>query len=288
MKVNQNKYFLSALVLCTLAFVFTDTSTAQNEAQGKPLSLSIGTVRTHLEKAAIRHAVTYAEDLSGRDFQTDFKKSLVYFTPDLSVETGEEDAFNSLVVKVTGNVLFFGTTEIDGITTPNTSFFHAVPISIGMETDRGFSNVAALAEFGYVPWFQGKAPRPLKKTYIGAFLQGGYKAKIDKVEPSLPEGGGDIDESAEKPDSALFRLRATAKYGLEKVINTKTGFGLGIFGSADVWYDVVNTEVYYKLGGTFRIILSNEHYFDFLYEKGSGAPNFNEGDQFSASLTIKF
>ena len=28
--------------------------------------------------------------------------------------------------------------------------------------------------------------------------------------------------------------------------------------------------------------------FDFGYEKGSGAPNFNQGDQFGGNLNLKF
>lgn len=40
--------------------------------------------------------------------------------------------------------------------------------------------------------------------------------------------------------------------------------------------------------GTLRVYVSKDRYFDFTFERGSGAPNFNKGDQFSANLTGTF
>lgn len=35
-------------------------------------------------------------------------------------------------------------------------------------------------------------------------------------------------------------------------------------------------------------MLKKDYYFDLGYEKGSGAPNFNQGEQFTAGLGIRF
>ena len=44
-----------------------------------------------------------------------------------------------------------------------------------------------------------------------------------------------------------------------------------------------------KLEGTIRLRLSDDYDLDlFQYQNGSGAPNFNAGDQFSANLVMKF
>jgi hypothetical protein len=52
----------------------------------------------------------------------------------------------------------------------------------------------------------------------------------------------------------------------------------------------MNSEIYYTLEAKVRFYLSQQKdkFFDFEYQKGSGAPNFNQGDQFGIGLTVTF
>jgi hypothetical protein len=49
----------------------------------------------------------------------------------------------------------------------------------------------------------------------------------------------------------------------------------------------MNSEVYYKLSGKIRFLLNKDYCFDLGYEKGSGAPNFNQDEQFTTNLGIR-
>lgn len=42
------------------------------------------------------------------------------------------------------------------------------------------------------------------------------------------------------------------------------------------------------LMGKIRFYFSDDKFFDLEYQKGSGAPNFNEGDQYGLVLTVTF
>ena len=61
-----------------------------------------------------------------------------------------------------------------------------------------------------------------------------------------------------------------------------------VIGRGNVWMDFLNAAEYYRLEGTLRIPLADDKFFDLNWERGSGAPNFNKGDQWSANLTVTF
>jgi len=274
------------LIIISLVALFVLSNTQANaEAVDKPLSVSIGTVVTELEKVALRYAIEYAENLGEKDFSYNYERSLLYFTPFIRIETGDDETLNSVIAKVTGNMLIFSTITIDDVVTINTEFFHAFPISLGLETSNRFDNINILGEIGYVPWYQGIIPKIVKKTKVGLFIQGGYKVK--RTDPAVTIGIGE-DESAEEPNSGLLRLKGSVGFSPEIVLDKESGIGLGLLGSADGWYDIVNNEFYYSVQATGRLILSDGKYFDTVYELGSGSPNFNQGSQFSANLTITF
>jgi hypothetical protein len=122
---------------------------------------------------------------------------------------------------------------------------------------------------------------------LGVYLQGGYKFdNIDESEDASgmsADQGGDSDESQEKPDEPIARVKTEATYAftmMNMISLVPRGTG---------WYDMLNQEFYYRLEALLRFaIIPNNFSLDFLYEKGSGAPNFNEGDQYSTGLTIMF
>jgi hypothetical protein len=104
----QIGYLLRLSGLCALSFsaLATGAFSQEPEPGAKPLSISIGTVRTELEAAALRILVDYAADLN--DLYTDgaakTKDSWLFAaTPSIRMEAGEKDAFNGLTAKLTGN-----------------------------------------------------------------------------------------------------------------------------------------------------------------------------------------
>ena len=161
--------------------------------------------------------------------------------------------------------MLFNTINIGGIHTPNTSrTFQTFPFSFGIETNNKFNNINAIAEIGWMPWYQidTNIPNFLKKTKFGIFLQGGYKFAADSSN-SIPIGG-EIDESKEKSDNAIFRIKGNIG------INTKSmfhfsGVGVGLVANSDVWYDILNKEIYHKIEGKIRLFLTDneDKYFDF-------------------------
>lgn len=272
----RRKTILAALLL--LSTLCGPLARAQEASAGQGF-LSIGTMRTQLEASAVRLAIKYAADFSGRDIQMDFENGLTYLTPEIDIQTGEEDALDAVNLKLSGAYLHFATTTVGGIETPNSEFFHTIPFGIGFESDREFRNSAVLAEFGYAPWYQGAAPALLKKSKIGLFFQGGYKFAEGEIVSA--------NESREDPDSALMRLKAVFAMQVPVVPGTE---GRAVDGMADLkgWRDLANGEWYYSIKLGARLILTADKSFDLLWERGSGAPNFNEGEQFSANLTMMF
>lgn len=267
-----------------------------SDAQEKPLQLSLGTVKTELKQNAIDFGIKYIQSFDSLFQQQDIllsgKNSLFQLTPEFDVQSGTDDAFSSINIKLSGLFMSFKNTEVAGVITPCTGcYMHLVPLTVGVETNNTFSVVNGILELGYVPWYQSpmmtKVPKWLKQTKTGIFLQAGYKFNTDTTR--IQSIGGEIDESKETVGNGILRLKGSF------AINTKSlfeisGVGVGVMGSTDGWYDVINNEIYYRIEGVLRFFLSKtqDKYFNLNYQKGSGAPNFNQGDQFGMGLTITF
>lgn len=252
-------------------------------------NLSFGYVRTELEKSAVNLAVDYVKNLNPK--LTDFRagrNSLTSFTPDIKILVGSDDTFNGITAKYVGNIMTFKTTNVAGVTTPDLSkTFYNFPIALGIETNQDFSFVNGLVEAGFVPWYQNdnSLPKFIRQTKIGLFLQGGYKFAVNDT--IIPKGG-DIDQSKEKTKNALFRTKLAGGFSPSYFFDTAKSYGISLIGNGALWYDFLNSEVYYNIEGKLRLILSKDYFLDFAYDKGSGAPNFNEGEQFTTNLTIRF
>lgn len=254
------------------------------------LSLSVGAVKTDMKTSAINFAFSYIRSMDSvvnQDFQFNGKNSYFLITPDIKVQSGTNDAFSSLTAKATGLFTSFKTTNVDGLITPNASrTMHVFPVSIGAETNNEFTFVNGIVEAGYEPYWQSplhKGSKVLQHLNWGVFLQAGHKwyTKYDTTKLS----GGDADESKEV--SGILRAKSNLTINTDRLFDLK-GFGLGLVGDGGLWYDILNKSWYYRVNGTARIYLSGGAYFDVFYQKGSGAPNFNQGDQFGAGLTVNF
>lgn len=269
-----------------LIFLVLLCSTAQAQ-----LTMDLNTIKTSNKENAIQIGITYVKSLDSlfqvQDLLMARNNSLFALTPEFSVKTGTSDAFSSITAKATGMWMFFQRAEVSGYITPNTAkMFHTVPLSIGVETNNTFSILNTIAEIGYVPWYQtGNVPDWLRHTKVGVFLQGGYKSSWDSA--GVVAVGGQKDESLEVPNSALLR----AKGSVAAEINTPvqiSGARVGITGAADLWYDIANGATYYKYDATLRFHLTDSKFIDLVYQRGSGAPLFNSGDQYGIGLSITF
>ncbi len=115
---------------------------------------------------------------------------------------------------------------------------------------------------------------------MGVFLQTGYKfGDSSNWNPD--------DQSQEAMRSGILRARGSFSINTRDVI-TVDAFRVGIVGKTNVWYDFVNRKFHSQIVGTARLRLTPTMFVDVEYQKGSGAPNFNDGDQFGTGLSILF
>lgn len=285
--MKNNSLIFTSLLILVFNSVF---------AQDKPLELSLGTLKTELKQNAIDFGIRYVKSLDSLFSEQDIflarRNSLFQATPEFNVQSGTDDAFSSIDIKMTGLFMFFKTTTISTIETPCTAcYMHLLPISLGVESNSTFTSINGILEFGYVPWYQSarmdSVASWIKHTKVGVFFQGGYKFDLDSN--GIDVVGGQIDESKEKINSEIFRIKGS--FGVDsKSLFELNGVGFGLVMSSDVWYDFLNSEIYYTVSGKARFYLTqnNDRFFDLKYQKGSGAPNFNEGDQFGLGLTLAF
>jgi len=281
--------FYKSLILIVALF-FSNVLYSQD---GSNVEVSFSTIKTELRNEALNAGIKYLNSLNEiwkkRDPLFDGKGYLVSLSPEFDIETGGSDAFSSITAKLTALTMTFEEIDIDGIKTPNTSkLFHTFPASLGFETTDDFDILNGLIEIGWMPWYQSNSLNLdkwnwVKNTKVGFFVQGGNKFKLSS--PDVPEIGGKIDESAEAVKDAIFRIKGNAAFNIKKLFNIEL---FGLIGDGSLWYDILNEEFYYRLEGKLRINITDDKHFDLEYQKGSGAPNFNEGDQFGIGLGIAF
>ncbi len=260
---------------------------AQNE-----LSLDIASVRTAFKNTALGIGIDYLKQYNNIDKQFNGKKGFLTIAPELTARMGTSDAFSQLTLKLSGFYLKGKVIELEGVKLIDSkSMMHVFPISIGAESNTDFTFINSLVEVGYVPFYQGQGNKNvsdfLKLTQVSVFLQAGYKNKIDTVNAANITGGK-IDESEEQVNNGLLRSKVNISLDTKNFFTGKDKPGLGLIGKATWWYDFLNSKTYYRLEVKLRLYLVKNKYFDFTYEKGSGAPNFNQGEQFGTGLSITF
>lgn len=279
---------MKKLLLFISFFIITTASYSQ-------LQIRFGALKTDNKQTAIAVGISFIRSLDSiwksKELYVAGKHSIFTVNPQFKIETGTQDAFSSIEGKLTGLFMSFKTKTLTGtsVVIPDLSKnVNAYPISVGFESNNTFSVINALAEVGWSPWYQSATSSTaeiLKYTKFGIYIQGGYKFKGDSTATQIT--GGSKDESGEKVNNALLRTKGSFSIDTKKVINV-SGINVGLVGNADVWYDFVNSQVYHKIEAVGRFYLADGQFFDVLYSKGSGAPNFNQGDQYGLGFTIKF
>jgi len=267
----------------------------------EPLNLTVQTLLTDFKNEAISLGIDYARSLDKMFQEKDIfvaqKNSLFQLTPGISIQSGTEEAFSSIQLKLSGIFMTFRTTWVDNVPTPDlTKGFQTFPISLGVETTNRFNTINGIAEVGWVPWYkkklEAKVSNPFRTLKFGVFIQTGYKFNL--IEDSLQMVICEMDSTLNtcdhsKEDSLLLRTKASLKINTNNLVDFGNG-GLGLSGLANGWYDIKNKVLYYRVQASLRFYFNrkNDKYFDISYEKGSGAPNFNTGSQFGMGLTVAF
>jgi hypothetical protein len=223
-------------------------------------------------------------------------------SPDVRVNTGTEDAFQSIVGKISGNFMVFSLEslgpDVSPVPLPDLSkLVHVFPISAGVETTADADTLNVIGEIGYVPFHFGSKARlggnELRlgiNPRWGVFLQGGQKVRQEAEFAT----GGARDESGEQEGDGIGRLKSLASMQLLFPMRL-LGFSTGLLvePGATGWYDFVNDEVYYSLELSLGIVLLGQGgerstLWEFTVQDGSGEPNFTEGTQFGTGLKLVY
>lgn len=253
------------------------------------LDVNVGAAKTDLKNSAISIGLTYLRSLDSifgnNEYFIPGKHSFFVVSPEIDIQTGTADAYSSIVLKASGLFNTFKTKEVSGLIIPDYhKTFHTFPISIGVETNNQFNNTNGILEVGWIPYYQsyGRAsPEWIKRTDFGLYLQAGYKFNSD-----TSGVGGQANESEEQAEKAILRVRGSFGIDTDRFIKIR-GLDIGIVGTADGWGDIINSAFYHKLEGRVRVYLTEATAFDFIFTSGSGAPLFNEGEQYGVGVRLK-
>jgi hypothetical protein len=290
----------ATLALCLAAAI---TPARPQDVPKKPLSVSAQTITAKGEELAVGLLIKYLDELNAAEIEgvscspAPCTFPTYYFLkPDIKVEAAEEGLFQSIVAKLSGEVMITSA-SLDNEGFVDLGIRHVFPLSAGVETTRFGDSYAALAEIGYVPYYPHFMNQPfVEDTQLdlgidlrfGVFLQAGYKFAGGDEERS----GGSEDESSEPVRDELLRAKGDFRFNLLLPnINPLSDTGTSMLMTwATGWYDIAHDAFYHSIGATLRLDIptSEATYMDFTVEDGSGAPNFNTGTQFSAGLTMAF
>jgi hypothetical protein len=245
-------------------------------AEPGPISLSLGSVRQAAQQAALSYGFNYVANLAaGAD--TSIKAGRNWFfrwAPEVDIAAASGNAHSRITARASANWCAFGLTDVAGITTPNTAgVLHDVLGSAGFETTDALDAVAGIAEVGYVPWL----PKAVRWIGVGVFLQGGYQRHL--FEPDTTGG------RVAPPEGAVLRARGRLSAEGRFPKSAKRALGLAVRGES--WYDFLDHRLHYSAQGIVRFYLDRDLSVDLAYERNSGAPAFEEGNQFGVGLTFR-
>jgi hypothetical protein len=281
--MSQSVKDLAAKILVALLLFISVQAKSQVE-------VNIGAAKTALRDNAITIGLHYLKSFDSVWRNSELflagKNSFFTISPQVDIETGNQDAFSSISLKATGMLATFKTKMLNGIEiVESRQTFHVFPISFGAETNNLFNNINGLLEVGWMPYYQNNASELWKRTRIAFFVQAGYKFKNDTTGSTAE--GGEIDQSLEEPNQFLGRFKGSASIDTKEIISINS-LNIGIVGSGDVWYDFVNSAIYHRIDVKGRFYISRDQFIDLVYQHGSGAPLFNQGDQYGLALTLRF
>lgn len=271
-------------------------------AQDDKITMSVGPAATDAKQAAIAMGLKLFDSYGAIMNSTQIvagDKWYMYMAPQVSTDYGSGDVFDGFIIKGTGMFRFYSPTSIAGITVVDEKKLSwVVPFSVDMETNKDFKNFNIIGEIGLIPWYKtiananhinNKILRQLcSYTNVAAFVQGGNKLGKNGSSDSLSVSEGTAVQSRESIDGGICRLKLMANFSPTLLKASKEDFAIRLKGEATYWYDFINRANYYQVIVNLNIQVIKNLGLDVGYQRGSGAPNFNEGGQFAGKLNLSF
>jgi len=307
------KYLSLLLLACGLASGAHAQQSSNLNLGSYSLNTAVQALRTEAEKEAVGFALDFFKNReffysdvttcaqTGRCDPNRTHGWLFDLSPDIRVNTGTEDAFQSIVAKISGNFIAFSLRppRPGGVPFPTpdpNALINVFPLSAGVETTADGDTVNVVGELGYVPFkFTGLPTIGNTDLQLGAnpligfFVQGGQKVRQE----AEFETGGARDDSGEDEGKGIGRLKSVASLELMfpmRVLGQNTA--LSVVPSATGWYEFIHDEFYYTLKLSLGIVLleagENSTLWEFTVQDGSGEPNFTEGTQFGTGLKLVY
>lgn len=276
-------------LVCALIAVITFQDNVYANGDSSTAELSWVFLRTELEEEALGVIAKYEPLLESERFFSG--EGFGFLGPSIDVQTGGQDSFDRLIAKMNG--FYVGPVPSDELGEPDYGERLMVfPFSAGVETERNLDSASFLIEAGWTPIGRAEPGKDVRfglnqQRRIGVFLQAGYKfdtSGSNMQDESTPDSmtGGNVNQSSEEIQDILARVKFDMTYGFD------FGDEISLVPSVSAWYDLANSDTYYQASILFRFDFADKFSWDTRIEKGSGPPLFNEGDQFSTGLTLKY
>jgi len=292
-------------MLCTLLCLGSSTAQASGDSTNSassPASISIGTLQTKGEEAALSLAAELKEKFAGSIWETTGGMNNHPYYLKL------KPTFD--FIKTADNKFDSGYFGGEGFAATENFIF---PYSLGIEAARNFQSYAGIAELG-LGWQRlpddfafriGALVNNLVAAAPPITLQAGYKfaeSTNDNASSTL-----NTDRSSEKEGDAILRIRGEVSLNTKSLGKFLSFFEDGIGGTIFVeatphatgWFDAIDGKLYHS--ESLSLAISGPKHFDskvlqwlledksidVSYTWGSGAPLFNRGEFFAAALKMK-
>lgn len=274
-------------------------------------SLSVGALKGKAEEAAVRLLVKFGDSLSVTDRLIPKSTSGdrgEFYTLNRTAKIDATDNGQFGGVSVRYGVKYYNVgmkSEIfDGkpiIKFDGDKWMHVIPVSLGVDADRGFKNRDTLLEVGYIPALFKGTDSCFKigaNPIIGAALQVGHRKRVQESTETgkPPESSGSlrrlkVEGKFDFALSCVFRLPGAST---ETSGDSAARVLLGDIGrwqitlSSAAWRDFSEDRNYRRTELNVRIPTSAKTYVDFKREVGAAPAEYNTGAKYSANLTVEF
>lgn len=293
---------LSSAMMSGVASLAADAATAP----GTFLELTLGTVKDQAEAAGVRALVRYGDRLSEDERLSNATQRVFYeITRKVQFDVTDKGAFAGASLRYGAkayNVPFRERVLPNGekaIVSDSDGWMHVFPVTLGLDSDRGFKNRDVLLEAGYVP-FKGDSGRSCFKLggnpAVGLAAQLGHRTR-DPATASPDEKSTLKRLKLELlADFRLGCLRHGPKAAPDDAVDNTSLLSLFAQDLSNVqvlfegraWRDFDLHDSFRHAVLTVRVPTGKGMFMDFKREVGAEAPTFAKGSQFGAYLTVQY
>lgn len=288
----------AVIVAAAVSSVLVSPTNAQQVATDapKPLTLSAGAVKDAIEGSITRALVKYSNDAAVDDALVNLQPDSFYVVRrKFDFDVGDKNTLSGATLRYGATRFAASTTTVDGLEVVDTAgWVHTVPITLGLDADRGFKNRDALLEVGYVPFKGGGEPSCFKlggNPIIGLVAQLGHRSReapAADFKSSLQRVKVEMRSKFEL--GRCFGIKASDTTAKPSLLDAITGdlARWQVHAEFDALRDLVDKENFRYAALTVRIPSGKDTFVDFKREIGSKAPSFTKGSQYGLYLTVQY